>query len=596
MQSGLVRCFLASVALAGCTGTLGGDGSPPSSQASSGAAASSLPGMGVSGALGASSGTPGAVAASGSGFGTPVGAPAQCNAAPLATGDAYVRRLTHWEYTNTVSDVLGWPAQTDQASLATLTGLLPADIHSNGFSNDYGGQLATLDAATAYQQAADAVGVALGTQTGWLAPFASCTTTVATCRDSIVQGLGLRLFRRPLTTTGTTSELASFGALFDTAVAAGMTTAPSAAVVVVRAMLQSPQFLYRLEAQLPQAAGAVTRPLDNYEIASRLSYFIASSAPDTALLSAAQAGQLTTPAQLSAQVTRLMALPEARIMAQRYFREWFFLDGLDDENRGPTFTTTLIAAMKQETLDDVGDQLWDKGQPVLSLFTTQKTLLNPTMAAYYGPAIGQPAADGSYSTAGLPGRMGFLTHAGVLTENGTSTASIVQRGLFMLRNVFCQNVPDPPPGATAVVLAPATASLRVQSAARLMTQPCVSCHGQFDPLAYAFEVFDNMGAWQTKDVNGNAVRQDGWLTVPGGANVPYATVADYMRLLPQDPRVSACIASKVSQFAWGRPMSAGDACMLQDIASRMGSPETTTFGDVISAIASSPYFVYTAVQ
>jgi hypothetical protein len=535
------------------------------------------------------------VGSSGPGFGTPVGMPAQCTGAPLAIGDAYVRRLTTWEYINTVSDILGWPAQTDPTSIGTLTGLLPADIHSNGFSNDYGGQLATLDAATAYQQAADAVGVALAAQTGWLTPFASCNTTVPTCRDSIVQALGLRLFRRPLTTAAA-GELASFGALFDTAVAAGMTTAPSAAIVVVRAMLQSPQFLYRLESQLPPTPGAVARPLDSYEIATRLSYFITSSAPDMTLLAAAQSGQLTTPAQLTAQVTRLMALPEARVMSQRYFREWLFLDGLDDENRGPTFTAPLIAAMKQETIDDVGDQIWDKAQPVLSLFTTQRTLLTPPMVTYYGPGLGQPAADGSYSTAGLPGRTGFLTHAGVLTEDGTSTASIVQRGLFMLRSVLCQNVPDPPPGATAVVLAPATASLRVQSAARLVTEPCLTCHGQFDPLGYAFEVFDNMGAWQTKDVNGNAVRQDGWLTVPGGANVPYATVADYMHLLPQDPRVSACIASKISQFAWGRPMTADDACMLQDIAGRMGSSQTTTFADVIAAIASSPFFAYTAVQ
>jgi hypothetical protein len=166
----------------------------------------------------------------------------------------------------------------------------------------------------------------------------------------------------------------------------------------------------------------------------------------------------------------------------------------------------------------------------------------------------------------------------------------------MLRNVLCQNVPDPPPGATAVVLAPATASLRVQSAARLMTQPCMSCHGQFDPLAYAFEQFDNMGGYQTKDINGNSVRQDGWLTVPGGANVPYATIADYMHLLPQDQRVSDCMTSRVTQFAWGRPMAAADTCMLQDIATRTGSPQSTTFASMVAAIASSPYFVYTAVQ
>jgi hypothetical protein len=338
------------------------------------------------------------------------------------------------------------------------------------------------------------------------------------------------------------------------------------------------------------------RALDNYEIGSRLSYLVTSSAPDKALLAAAHAGQLTTATGLAAQAARLMALPQARGMAQRYFRELFFLDGLDDENRGTTFTPQLIVAMKQETIDDVGDQLWDKAQPLLSLFTTQRTLLTPTLAAYYGPLAGTPMADGSYSTAGLPGRTGFLTHAGVLTENGQANASIVQRGLFMLRTLLCQDVPAPPPGATSVVLAPATASLRAQSDARLMTQPCKSCHGQFDPLAYAYEVFNNMGAWQTADVNGNPVRQDGWLTVPGGTNVPYATIADYMKVLVQDSRVTSCVQSRVSQFAYGRPMGDADACMLQDIATRIGSPQSATFANVVASIAASPYFTYTSVQ
>jgi hypothetical protein len=519
----------------------------------------------------------------------------------MASGNAYIRRLTRWEYASTVSDVLGWPAKADAASLTTLTGLLPADIHANGFSNDYGGQLATLDAAISYQSAADAIGVALTSTPALLAPFGvTCAATAAGCGDTVAQNLGLRLFRRPLTS----AEVQSFGngstttpGLFSKALAAGITTTAGAAVVVVRAMLQSPQFLYRLESQLPPKPGDLARPLDSYEIASRLSYFILSSAPDTALLTAAQGGKLTTPAELTAQVSRLMALPEARVMSQRYFREWLFLDGLDDENRGTAFTPQLAADMRLETLADVGDQLWDKGQPVFSLFTSQKTMVTPALAAYYGAGIGPRAGDGSYSTAGLPGRVGFLTHAGVLTMNGGADASIVQRGLFMLRNVLCEDVPAPPPGATAVMLAPATASLRVKSDARLKTQPCMSCHSNFDPLAYAYEAFDSMGGWQTKDVNGNAVRQDGWLTVPGGANVPYTAVADYMPQLVKDPRVTQCMTSRVTQFAWGRPMDAtADACMMRDIATRIAAPQTTTFAGMIAAIASSPYFVYTAVQ
>ena len=202
--------------------------------------------------------------------------------------------------------------------------------------------------------------------------------------------------------------------------------------------------------------------------------------------------------------------PHAREMIQRYFREWLSLDDLDDANRGADFTPQLATDMKQETLDDVADQLWDGAQPLTTMFATKTTKVTPALAKYYG--LGAPDAAGRYATDALPGRQGLLTHASVLTVNGDANASIVLRGLYIFRKVLCQDVPAPPPGATSVMLAPDTASERQKSDARLMHEPCQSCHGQFDPLAYAFEPFDNMGRAQAKDPNGNAVRSDGGIT------------------------------------------------------------------------------------
>jgi hypothetical protein len=509
---------------------------------------------------------------------------AACASSPLAHAGAAVRRLTAWEYVNSIGDVLGAPAS------AGLADLLPPDIRANGFSNDTGGQLVSLDHTTAYQAAADAVGATLAKAPAWLAPFAACATTAPTCRDAIVAGLGLRLFRRPVTADETTA----FGGLFDASVAAGMTTAPAAAVVVVRAMLQSPQFLYRLESQTPPTAGAVARPLDGYEMASRLSYFLWSSTPDEALLAAAKSGALATPDGIKAQISRMLTGPHAREMIQRYFREWLSLDDLDDANRGDAFTPQLAADMKQETLDDVADQLWDGAQPMTSMFTTKMTKVTPALATYYG--LGAPDASGRYATDALPGRQGLLTHAGVLTVNGDANASIVLRGLYVMRKVLCQDVPAPPPGATSVMLAPDTASERQKSDARLMNEPCKSCHGQFDPLAYAFEPFDAMGRLQAKDANGNAVRSDGWLTSPSGPSVSYTGVSDYMAALAADPRVGDCFAAKTAEFAWGRAMDGSDECMLEDVRARVSASRTRTFADLVTAVATSPYFGYTATQ
>jgi len=510
---------------------------------------------------------------------------AQCMAAPLATGSAYVRRLTRWEYANTIADTLN--VHLDD----TTTALIPSDIRANGFSNDFGGQLASFDNADQYSKTADAVGALLGQTPNWLAPFATCNDTGGACRDSIVHGLGLRLFRRPATPEETTA----FGGLFDAAIAAGIKTAPEAAGYVVRAMLQSPQFLYRLEAQT-STGDPNARAIDAYELASRLSYLIWASAPDSELLDAAAKGDLLSPDKLRAEITRMLAQPRGRDTIQRYFREYLTLDDLDDATRAPSFTPALAAAMKKETLDVVADQLWDAKQPLVStMLTTRSTIVSPMLAQFYG--AGTPDANGRLSLANSPNRAGLLTHASVLTVDGDANASIVERGLFVFRNFLCQDVPMPPVGATSVMLAPDTASERQKSDARLAHDPCASCHGQFDPLAYAFEPFDSMGAVQTKDVNGNAVRQDGWVTELAKApSVPYTDVVSYMNTLAQDPRVSACVTKKVAQFAWGRAMTDGDQCMLSDIQARLNASQGRTFADLITGVAVNPNFRYTAVK
>ncbi|HVZ72028.1 MAG TPA: DUF1592 domain-containing protein [Polyangia bacterium] len=576
MRIGLARAALASTAmLAACHGSIstGGPGSTGSG--------SQTVGNGGSTGTGTTPNGPGTGTVSSLPPGSTMTTTPACKSAPLATGNAYLRRLTRWEYVNSVADVLKIAAPTG------LPDLLPPDIRANGFSNDFGGQLVSLDHVTAYSDAADAVGAALAASPAWLAPFATCNATTPACRDQIVGALGLRLFRRP----ATAAEITTFGGLFDAAVANGQATAPAAASVVVRGMLQTPQFLYRIESQ-QAVAGAPARALDNYEIASRLSYFLWSSAPDDTLLAAAKAGDLTSPDKLRAQVTRMLGGAHARDVIQRYFREWLSLDDLDEAARGAAFTPQLAAAMKQETLDDVGADLWDAKHPLMTMFTSQSTIVQPVLAAHYGfPA---PGPDGRVSTASQPNRTGILTHAGVLTVNGDADASIILRGLYVFRKVFCQDVPPPPAGAASTMLAPVTASERQKSDARLANQTCAACHGQFDPLAYAFEPFNNVGQAWTKDTNGNAVKSDGWIT--GATKVPYTGVGDYMAALVQDPRVSDCMTSHIAEFAYGRAMVDDDMCMLQDISGRLGATGTRTFADVVTAIASSPYFLYTAVQ
>ena len=508
---------------------------------------------------------------------------AQC----LAPGAPFVRRLTGWEYANTVADTLN--VRLDAATLA----LLPPDFRANGFSNDLGAQQVLFDSGDRYAKTADAVVLALGQAPNWLAAFTLCNDTTAACRDGIVRALGLRLYRRPVTL----DESISLAALFDAVVAAGLPTAAEAAAEVVGAMLQSPQFLYRLEGQAlagGDGASANTRALDGYEMASRLSYLTWGSAPDPVLLDAAAKGDLSDPDKLRVQVTRMLAQPRARENIQRYFREWLTLDDLD-QTAVPRNTVPPTAAMKKETLDVVADQLWDAKRPLVStMLTTRSTIVDSALAGYYG--LGMPDADGRLSLADTPNRVGLLTHASVLTVHGGAQVPIVDRGLFVFRNILCQDVGPPPPGATSIAFAPSGASQRDESEARLQHQPCGSCHGQFDPLGYAFEPFDPWGGFQTTDVSGHVLRQDGVLTQTMGAPVPYANLLEYMDRLARDPRVSACVTAKVLQFAWGRPMTEGDQCMLAGIQARVNASPGQAFADLIAAIAADSNLRYAVVQ
>ena len=503
----------------------------------------------------------------------------------LAPAAPFVRRLTRWEYTNTVADVLG--VHLDDGTLA----LLPDDLRANGFSNDSSGQSALSDIGARYAKVADATALALAQAPNWLAALATCNATAAACRDSVVRGLGLRLFRRPLTT----EESASFAAVFDAIVALGIPTAPEVAGHLVRALLQWPQFLYRLEGQTSGGGNAGTRSLDGWEVASRLSYLIWGSAPDPTLLDAAAKGDLSDPDKLRAQVTRMLAQPRARENIQRYFQEWFTLDDLDHVVFGPLLPTTLASSMKKETLGVVADQLWDAKMPLLpTMLTTRSTIfVDLPLSQLYG--LGAPDADGRISLAGISNRVGLLTHAGVLAVDGGPTGSVVQRGLFVFRNILCQATGPSPPDTTSLLFAH-TPSQRQESDARLQHPDCATCHGQFDPLGYGFEAFDPSGAFRTASADGVLFRQDGFIPQTTGAPVPYADLLQYMDRLAHDPRVSACVTRKVAQFAFGRAMTDGDQCMLADIQARLDASQGRTFADLVAAVAADPNLRFAAVK
>lgn len=491
-----------------------------------------------------------------------------CVAAP----EVPARRLTRTEYVRTVADTLG----IDVADLALEH--LPDDPKVDGFRNNAFALSVSTQHIDGYWALATAVPARIPDLPAWVDDLAQCRDVEPTCTEGFVAALGRRMFRRPLTPEEITPLLPVFDAADDF---------DHGATLALSAMLMSPQFLYRLE---PAPSPGQTRDLSDHELASRLSTLLWGSSPDPALTADADAGTLTDPAVLSAQVARMLDDPRARAHSRQYFTEWLHLDALDemvrDDVRYPAFDRGLADQMKQETLDLVDALVWDD-LPLMDLLTTEQSWIEPELAALYGLP---PQSDPAYDLTDHPERYGILTHASVLaaTAHGNDP-SIVERGLFVLENVLCGHVDQPPASVDTTLpeLGPG-AGQRQASQARLDSAACAGCHRQIDPLGYAFERFDAIGEAQTEDPWGNPLIGSGTFVSPAGDAVPFDDVRQFIELLRDSDDVRTCMAQHHLQFALGRPIAADD-CALVDLVDTLG-PTEPSLREMLTAIALDPSF------
>lgn len=484
-----------------------------------------------------------------------------------------VRRLTQAEYVRTVRDTLGVDITAEAKAV------LPDDPKVDGFRNNAFALAVSTAHVDGYWSLALAMPERMPDWEGLLAAHAPCMDPTLACQEGFVASLGAALFRRPLESEEVASIVPVFEAADDFSAGAGL---------AMSTLLMSPQFLYRLEPTLGDAPA--TRDLDDHELASRLSYLIWGSSPDAMLIAEAQAGTLSSPEVLAAQVARMLEDRRAREYAQQYFAEWLNLDALDvmvrDPERYPEFSRALAAQMKQETLDLVDAMVWSD-RPLLDLLTVEQTWVEPALAELYGLP---PQSDGAYDLTGHPERYGVLTHASVLasTAHGND-ASLVERGLFLLENVLCGYVEQPPVGVDTTLpdLGPG-AGQRELSEVRLDSVACGGCHTQIDPLGYALERYDAIGRVQSEDPWGNPLVGDGVFRTPDGEYYPFDDVRQFVDQLAASPLVQTCMAQHHLQFALGRPI-APDDCALDELLDQLGEAPPT-LPEMLTAIALSPSF------
>jgi hypothetical protein len=506
-----------------------------------------------------------------------VGAEFSCD--PAATSQPrpnFVTRLSGSEYANSIRDIFGVDVRDEARRLPD--GLPTAGEFNNQSS------IATREHAD--QFAAMARSIAAGIEPeALLEQYADgCDSYDAACRGSLLENLGRSVLRGPLVEL----ERAALERVLSTAEAESVPFA-EAVRYLVETLVQSPRFVYRIEGELGDGA---VRELNGFEIASRLSFAVWGSTPDTELLELAGAGQLTTDDDvLGGQLSRMLADPRARERALEFFDDWMDLHRTEDasqvQERYPDFDEGLLADMREESLAAFA-YVFDNGLPLSAIFNLDKTFITGRLAEHYGL---ENKGDGEYDLSQVPERAGLLTQASMASLGGADS-STVRRGLYFLGQVLCGTIEDPPPGITAIPTPPAPGvSVRQSSEERVGAGVCGSCHRQFEPLIWGLARFDVAGKYSAVDKFGNALPEDGWIIFPDDPETvhSYAGPAEMAQILGASTRVRDCAALKFRKYVSRQDAFAGDGCSLAAARQRL-EQGSGSYQEIVAALVQAPNF------
>lgn len=355
-------------------------------------------------------------------------------------------------------------------------------------------------------------------------------------------------------------------------------------------ILVSPAFLYRVEA----VAGPAERPLNDWEMASRLSFFLWSSIPDDELQRAASAGELSDPKKLALQVKRMTADPKSRRLATEFFGQWLGFYRFDqfrgvDTGRFPEFSEEIKSSMYDEAVSTF-EYIVRQNRPVQEILYADYTFLNQPLAKFYGinAEVKSTSAVVKVDGANAFNRGGVLRLGSVLTATSAPLrTSPVKRGDWILRRIL--GTPTPPPPANAGTLpsdpkAFGGLTLRERLAVHKRNPACAACHLKIDPLGFPLETFDAVGRTRTAYQDGTAVDLTGEFS-------DKSTILGVEGLLgylhAKDALIMKTLAKKMLGYALGRTVLASDQLLVDELI-KAGS--NATFADLATKIVSSRQF------
>jgi len=408
----------------------------------------------------------------------------------------------------------------------------------------------------------------------------------AQAAKEVLQTQATLAFRRP----PSAAELEPLAGLFTKRLAAGMPY-EEALKAPLQSLLMHPAFLFRVE---QDQSGKKEWPVNGYELATRLSYFLWASMPDAELFRLAGEGKLAEPAVLAAQVKRMLERRGVAIRSRFFGGAWLGYDELlefsePDLKKFPEFTQSLRKSMYRESVQFFGNVIREN-RPVTELISSDYTFLNEELAKHYGIA---DVKGGDMRRVALsdPNRGGIIGQASVMTVTSLPLrTSPVKRGKWILDTLL--GTPPPPPPPDAGVLPPddhsaSGTTMRERLEKHRSRAACAACHAKIDPLGFGLENFDLLGRWRTVDVNGKPI--DSKATLPGGT--VFDSPAGLKRyLLSDDDLFLRNLARKMLAYGLGRPLEYYDEPVVVDLVRQLRG-DGLKMQTLILGIVQSPPFL-----
>ena len=503
----------------------------------------------------------------------------------VAAPQSRIPRLTHDEWERTVQELLHLDGASGLES-ALRTDSLPGEAV---FDNP-GGMLSVDEVLWAgYQRAATTLAERVTADPALLARVAPGTMDEAGA-EAFIRAFGLRAHRRPLED----AEVAEYMALYRAAAGLYGTLGafPSGIRLVLEAMLQSPFFLYRVELSATPAEDAI--PLDDYEVASRLSYALWGSMPDEELFAAAAAGMLSERGGVEVQARRMLEDARAEERVVDFHRQLFDVNDFAGIAPSPTAFPGVSARLGEYAAAEhdlfVRELVFGQDATYGDLLTSTATFVNADLARIYGipGAFGDELVPVMLNDAE---RRGVLTQIGFLASNSTRTSpDPIHRGVFIAERIACIPIaappantppPDPVPGLT-----------NRETIAAHTEQPgsiCAGCHAQIiNPFGFAFESYDAIGAWRTED---SGFPVDTMSSPPvDGMPTPVSDATELAGALADSEWAHECYSRHWIEFALGRHIAPEDEALIAQLSQPSQRGELAV-RELIVSLVTSPAFL-----